>query len=106
MDDFKVEFAHLKFQMTSSVMTIQGLIYCKCYSVTVTDNEVYIRNDLYHALEIKMESNDVILADLEMENAALHDVEILQRFIGRRYQRLQNLKILRMTQPEKKFTGR
>ena len=49
-----------------------------------------------------MEYNDVILADLEMENATLHDVEMLQRFIGRRYQRLQNLKIWRMTQPEKK----
>ena len=53
-----------------------------------------------------MESNDVILADLEMENATLHDVEMLQKFIGRRYQRLQKLKIMRMTQPEKKFTGR
>ena len=69
-------------------------------------SEAYIKNDLYNALEIKMEYNDVILADLEMENATLHDVEMLQRFIGRRYQRLQNLKIWRMTQPEKKFTGR
>ena len=69
-------------------------------------SEAYIKNDLYNALEIKMEYNDVILADLEMENATLHDVEMLQRFIGRRYQRLQKLKILRMTQPEKKFTGR
>lgn len=97
MDDFKVEFAHLKFHMTSSVMTIQGLN---------SHFEANIKNNLYHALEIKMESNDVILADLEMENATLHDVEMLQRFIGRRYQRLQKLQILRMTHPEKKFTGR
>ena len=52
-----------------------------------------------------MESNKVTLADIGMENPALHDVEILQRFIGNLYQRLQNLKIMRMSKPDKNFTG-
>ena len=53
-----------------------------------------------------MESNKLTLADIGMENAALHDKEVLQRFIGDLYRRLQKIEIRRMSQPEKKFTGK
>ena len=53
-----------------------------------------------------MESNKLTLADIGMENAALHDKEVLQRFIGDLYRRLQKIEIKRMSQPEKKFTGK
>ena len=101
MDDFKVELANLKLNITSNVMTIKGYISHKLmhfWSLNDFHNIIY-------ASEIKMESNKVTLADIGMENPALHDVEILQRFIGNLYQRLQNLKIMRMSKPDKNFTG-
>ena len=53
-----------------------------------------------------MESNKLTLADIGMENAALHDKEVLQGFIGDLYRRLQKIEIKRMSQPEKKLTGK
>lgn len=53
-----------------------------------------------------MESNKVTLADIGMANSSLHDVEVLQRFIGNLYQNLQRIEIKRMSQPNHKFTGR
>ena len=55
--------------------------------------------------EIELTSNKVILADLGMENAALHDVEVLQRFIASRYQSIQRIEIHRLSEPQNDFTG-
>ena len=55
--------------------------------------------------ELKLESNKIILADLDMEDAALHDLQVLQSFIASRYQSIGRIQIHRMTQPEKNFTG-
>ena len=40
-----------------------------------------------------------------MENAALHDVEVLQGFIASRYQSIRRIEVHRLTQPEHNFTG-
>ena len=55
--------------------------------------------------ELKLESNKIILADLDMEDAALHDLQVLQSFIASRYQSIGRIKIHRMTQPKNKYTG-
>ena len=101
MDDFKVEMANLKLNITSNVMTIKGFISHKLMHF-LSLHDLF---NIIYASEIKMESNKVTLADIGMENPALHDVEILQRFIGNLYQRLHNFKIMRMSKPDKNFTG-
>ena len=53
-----------------------------------------------------MESNKVTLGNVEMENAALHDIEILQRFIGTLFQRIKKIEVKRISQPEHKMTGK
>ena len=53
-----------------------------------------------------MESNKVTLGNIGMENAALHDIEILQRFIGTLFQRIKKIEVKRISQPEHKMTGK
>ena len=52
-----------------------------------------------------MSPNKILLANLDMENAALHDVEVLQGFIASRYQSIRRIEVHRLTQPEHNFTG-